>query len=106
VVSAWAPPAIDTVERDHTSLLRTILDRFAPHEQLTPRVARAPSLERLLNLPSPRRDVAPLRVPARANGEAEPVQPLGRRTGMEELVRAYRGELARQGAWLEARSLR
>jgi phospholipase C len=102
VVSAWTPPVVDGAERDHTSLLRTILDRFAPAELLTPRVARAASLAGLLSLPSPRTDARPIPIPAR------PMVALGATaaaaaapTEMEELVRAYREELGRRGVTLE-----
>ena len=68
LVSPWIPPA--TVFRaptdktkqktiDHTSVIRTLYDRFddnpKPH-YLTPRVADAPSLIGVLTLPAPRTD--------------------------------------------------
>jgi phospholipase C len=100
VVSAWTPPAIDTVEHDHTSLLRTILDRFAPGEGLTPRVERATNLEHLLSLPAPRRDVDRIDIPDRPPVAVdEPAAATGP-TDMEQLVHAYRHELRRRGVRL------
>jgi phospholipase C len=101
VVSAWTPPGVDSVRRDHASMLRTILDRFAPTETLTPRVARAPSLAALLSLSSPRRDARSIEIPARApdltQARALPTTP----TELEGMVRGYRAELARRGVSLD-----
>jgi phospholipase C len=95
VVSAWMPPGVDSVVRDHTSLLRTILDRFAPAESLTPRVARAPSLAGLLSLAAPRRDARAIDVPLA--GPAAAAERSGPATDLEIIVREYREDLARCG---------
>jgi phospholipase C len=101
VVSAWTPAGVDSFARDHTCLLRTILDRFGPTESLTPRVARAQSLAGLLSLASPRRDVSPIEIPqrpmvfTRAGAAATPP------TELEVMVRNYREELARRGVSLQ-----
>jgi phospholipase C len=96
VVSAWTPAGVDRIARDHTSLLRTILDRFAPTESLTPRVARAASLAGTLSLGSPRRDAVPIAIPPRP-----PHLPRGHPVGtaptdLDVMVRDYREELARR----------
>jgi phospholipase C len=101
VVSAWTPAGVDRVVRDHTCLLRTILDRFAPAELLTPRVARAASLAALLSLPAPRRDVAPIEMPRRPTGVAAPAAPATAPSELARVVRRYRAELTRRGAALE-----
>jgi phospholipase C len=99
VVSPWIPAGtIDPVERNHSSILRTILDRFAPDEHLTPRVDRAPSLERLLSLAAPRPAIridAPPRPPApRARMAPGPGQ-------SDVFFEAYRTELRRRGALVD-----
>jgi phospholipase C len=95
VVSAWTPPVVDGAERDHTCLLRTILDRFAPGERLTSRVARAASLDGLLSLPAPRRDAGPIAIPdPRYASTRRAAAPAAERGGF---LRAYRQELKRRG---------
>jgi phospholipase C len=101
VVSAWTPASVDSVDRDHTSLLRTILDRFAPTDSLTPRVARAPSLAAVLSLASPRGDARPIETPARPTVFAEARAASTAPTGLEVMVRDYREELARRGVSLQ-----
>lgn len=101
VVSAWTPPVVDGGERDHTCLLRTILDRFAPGERLTPRVARAASLHGLVSLPFPRRDAAPIPVPERTLSVLVDVSPATATTRMEDLVRAFREELKQRKVMLD-----
>ena len=70
VASPWATNRVDHTTRDHTSILRTILDRFAPGETLTTRVANASSLASLLDAGAPRTDVPPLVVPEGSPGAA------------------------------------
>ncbi len=101
VVSAWTPASVDSVNRDHTSLLRTILDRFAPTESLTPRVARAQSLAGVLSLASPRSDARPIESPARPMEFAEARAASTAPTEREVMVRDYREELARRGVSLQ-----
>lgn len=97
VVSSWIPHSIDSVIRDHTCLLRTILDRFAPGEALTPRVARATGLAGLLGLEAPRTDARPIDIPRRARVSS----PAGQPTDLEVRVRDYRWQLARRGLFFE-----
>ena len=68
VASPWVTPQVDHTTREHASILRTILDRFAPNETLTTRVAKAASLAPLLNAALPRADVPVLVVPPGAPG--------------------------------------
>ena len=68
LASPWVTKRVDHTTRDHTSILRTILDRFAPNETLTSRVAHASSLAPLLDAPVPRTDVPPLVVPPGSPG--------------------------------------
>ena len=96
VASPWAMPQVDHGVRDHTSILRTILDRFAPAETLTTRVAQAQSLAGLLNAAAPRRDVQPLTVPPGVPGarfgaaRAGAVRKKAAPTDVQLLLKAYR----------------
>jgi phospholipase C len=113
LISPWIPAGmIDHVERSHASLLRTILNRFAPGETLTPRVTRAPDLGGLLSLAEPRSDAPRLAVPARppaamrAARRPGAVATTGTRTqaptSLDNFLEAYRAELARRGVPMDA----
>jgi hypothetical protein len=71
LISPWIPAGlVDHAERSHASILRTILDQFAPDERLTPRVDRAPGLADLLSLGSARKAAPVITAPSRVQRPA------------------------------------
>jgi len=100
LISPWIPAGtIDSVERSHASILRTILNRFAPRERLTARVDRAPDLSSLLSLSTARTTAIAVTAPARP--PALPTRAFLGPSGSEVFFAAYRAELQRRGAVLD-----
>jgi len=96
VISPWVPAGhVDSTVRSHATILKTILNRFAPGLALTARITRSPDLGGLLSLPAPRpaqRIVIPQRPVVMAPRDFRaPSAP-------DAFFSAFREELKRQGA--------
>jgi phospholipase C len=64
VISPWVTRGVDSAVRDHTSILKTVLKRFAPSESLTTRVDKAKDLDSLLDRSTPLPVSPPAPMPA------------------------------------------
>jgi metacaspase-1 len=97
LVSPWIPPGlVDHTERSHASILRTVLDQFAPDERLTPRVDRAPGLADLLSLGTVRATAPVITAPPRPAAAAAS-RALAGPAASDDFHAAFRAELQRRG---------